>query len=162
MFKREKETSGIPCSGPLRQYVIVSGGFYISPARRKLVFLRAYQSFVITLYPQNKVVSPPLSLNAQQITANVVTPHGGQAGKGCERLGGEALRACVTSRAGSGGSPTGRSTSKGRVGNTGNKNPYFCVCRHLLMHAIDLHCGRHGHGSSLAPGAPAGWCWRTG
>lgn len=60
LFKREKGTSGIPGSGPLKQYMIVSRGFCISLARKKLFFLRTLEMSELchhTLYPQNKAVS---------------------------------------------------------------------------------------------------------
>lgn len=66
VFKREKESSGICSSGPLKRYVILPGGFCISPTRRKLVFLRALEISELcchTLYPRHKAASPFFSEN---------------------------------------------------------------------------------------------------
>lgn len=128
----------------------------MSLTRRKLVLLRALEISELcrhTLYSQNQAVSPSLSLEP-----NRSLQHGHSAGwasgeRLC-KLGAKALRAWVTSRTGSGavglrGADPCRERFQRRVGNTAKKNPCFCVCRHLVMRATDLHRASHCHGLAV-------------
>lgn len=152
--------------------MIVSRGFCISLARKKLFFLRTLEMSELchhTLYPQNKAVSR-LSVSESQ-TDHCQNSHTA-VWVSQERMwkvrqwSSEDL--CYFQGWGDEwGQPEGNWLPEGTFPKEGweieqiKKNPYFCVYRYLVMHAINLPRGSPCHGSRLVPHGSrlTGWCW---
>lgn len=152
--------------------MIVSRGFCISLARKKLFFLRTLEMSELchhTLYPQNKAISR-LSVSESQ-TDDCQNSHTA-VWVSQERMwkvrqwSSEDL--CYFQGWGDEwGQPEGNWLPEGTFAKEGweieqiKKNPYFCVCRYLVMHAINLPRGSPCHGFRLVPHGSRliGWCW---